>query len=109
VTRKIVSTSAKAPVNAKLADFGTSRYMDSEKKDYTKAIGTPVYMAPVRTPAFSHAQPLQEVLQSDDYNEAADVFSYSILLYEMFSENPPYPELKRTWGTSSGTAITHSS
>ncbi|EDR22987.1 protein serine/threonine kinase, putative [Entamoeba dispar SAW760] len=68
-------------VNAKLTDFGSSRNVNSMKTNmtFTKGIGTPVYMAP-------------EILNQEKYTESADIFSFSILMYETFKWDRPYPE-----------------
>ena len=45
---------------------------------FTKAIGTPMYMSP-------------EVLQKQHYKLPSDIFSFSILMYETWIWNDPYP------------------
>ncbi|EAL50878.2 tyrosine kinase, putative [Entamoeba histolytica HM-1:IMSS] len=68
-------------VNAKLTDFGSSRNINSMKANmtFTKGVGTPIYMAP-------------EILNQEKYTESADIFSFSILMYETFKWDRPYPE-----------------
>jgi serine/threonine protein kinase len=85
----------------KLFDFGLSRGLyDSPGKDisplykYTASIGSPRYMAP-------------EVANGTPYNELCDVYSYSLLLWELLSLQKPFanwsPESMREciWETKS--------
>jgi serine/threonine protein kinase len=59
----------------KISDFGLSRAaLDSENALMTRVVGSPAYMAP-------------EVL-SGDYGTAADVFSFGIILSEMWGNHP---------------------
>lgn len=58
----------------KLIDFGWTRKLD---KIMTGKIGTYQWMAP-------------EVISSQNYTEKADVFSFSIILWEIASREPPY-------------------
>eukprot|EP01128_Nolandella_sp_AFSM9_P012728 TRINITY_DN955_c0_g1_i3.p1 TRINITY_DN955_c0_g1~~TRINITY_DN955_c0_g1_i3.p1 ORF type:complete len:176 (+),score=23.58 TRINITY_DN955_c0_g1_i3:69-530(+) len=59
---------------AKLCDFGLSREKASETMS---RLGTIQYSAP-------------EVLRGERYTEKADVYSYAILIWEMFTEEIPY-------------------
>ena len=57
---------------AKVSDFGMSA------KSNTTAVGTPYWMAP-------------ELLTGESHNTASsDVYSYGILIYEIYSGRPPY-------------------
>eukprot|EP01127_Copromyxa_protea_P021938 TRINITY_DN7674_c0_g1_i1.p1 TRINITY_DN7674_c0_g1~~TRINITY_DN7674_c0_g1_i1.p1 ORF type:complete len:569 (-),score=106.76 TRINITY_DN7674_c0_g1_i1:7-1713(-) len=64
----------------KLCDFGLSV---CNRKDYIqdtdRAIGTPLWMAP-------------EVLTGQPLDEKADVYSYGIVLWELFTQTEPYEE-----------------
>lgn len=63
-----------------IADFGVSQLRSgcpSELLHQTAAIGTYHWMAP-------------EILLAQPYNEKVDVYSFGILLYEIFSESIPY-------------------
>ena len=46
---------------------------------FTKGIGTPVYMAP-------------EILQQEYYKKLADIYSFSITMFEVFTWNECYPK-----------------
>ena len=62
--------------NAKVADFGLSREMDSDKT-MTLGVGTPHWLAP-------------EVLKQEPYTEKADVYAYGVMLYELESCEIPF-------------------
>ena len=62
----------------KVADFGISTISGHTTK--MTCIGTPVYMAP-------------EVLTKDKYSTKADVYSFAVLLLEIYSGNIPYSDL----------------
>jgi len=60
----------------KIADFGASKELTSLKKQ-TSGVGTPIYMAP-------------EVLEGSTYSTSADVYSYAMLLLELYTGVEPY-------------------
>ena len=62
----------------KVADFGISTVNPTVTRAMT-CIGTPVYMAP-------------EVLSKNKYSEKADVFSFGVVLYEIFTGKLPYSD-----------------
>ncbi|CAK4893592.1 unnamed protein product, partial [Aphanomyces euteiches] len=68
---------------AKLTDFGISREMDDTTM--TAGIGTYRWMAP-------------EVLQDGHYTEAADIFSFGVILAELDTEILPYSDLRNERG-----------
>ena len=74
----IVSLSHRAPVTVKLTDFGTSR-SDSMaiRVEMTKGVGTPAFMAP-------------EILDTKPYSKPADVYSFGVSMYELWTEKTPY-------------------
>eukprot|EP01088_Endostelium_zonatum_P014239 TRINITY_DN3033_c1_g1_i1.p1 TRINITY_DN3033_c1_g1~~TRINITY_DN3033_c1_g1_i1.p1 ORF type:complete len:535 (+),score=157.27 TRINITY_DN3033_c1_g1_i1:62-1666(+) len=61
-------------LNIKIADFGLSKVKSSLM---TGNLGTCQYMAP-------------EVIQSSEYTEKADVFSFAIVMWEVLSRQVPY-------------------
>ncbi|ELP84568.1 protein serine/threonine kinase, putative [Entamoeba invadens IP1] len=76
----IFSMNKGVQVNAKLTDFGSSRNINMlmTNMTFTKGIGTPIYMAP-------------EVLKQEKYTKPADIFSFSITMYECFGWCKAYP------------------
>jgi serine/threonine protein kinase len=62
-------------LNAKIGDFGLSRFV-SENGKMTVAVGSCVYMAP-------------EVYRGENYNEKADVYSFGVICWEMWSLSDP--------------------
>ncbi|ELP83911.1 tyrosine protein kinase, putative, partial [Entamoeba invadens IP1] len=67
----VISLEDKMIANGKLTDFGSSRNINMlmTNMTFTKGIGSPKYMAP-------------EVLNKEKYKHAADVYSFSITMYE---------------------------
>lgn len=69
----------------KIADFGISFKLEDDERGYQlsrrPALGTPRYMAPERS-------------QLDYGGFKSDVFSLGVILYEMATGKPPFPELK---------------
>ncbi|ELP89954.1 tyrosine kinase, putative, partial [Entamoeba invadens IP1] len=70
----VFSLDVNEKVNAKLTDFGSARNVNMlmTNMTFTKGIGTPKYMAP-------------EVLERKKYKKAADVYSFAITMFEVFS------------------------
>lgn len=68
-------------VNGKLTDFGSSRNINMlmTNMTFTKGVGTPKYMAP-------------EVLNKGKYTKSADVYSFSITMYETMKWDDPFPK-----------------
>lgn len=64
----------------KIGDFGWTKTLEEYM---TNKIGTYQWMAP-------------EVIGSKPYSEKADVFSYSIILWEISSREPPYRNIQGT-------------
>ena len=60
----------------KVCDFGLSTSKDRVRT--LTAVGTPQYAAP-------------EVLRSDSYSERADVYSFGVIVWELFQPNGKYP------------------
>jgi serine/threonine protein kinase len=72
-------------ITVKLADFGTSRAV-SEKlaNKYTMGIGTPIYMAP-------------EILAKKQYDLKADIYSFGMILWVLYTQQEPYTFLENSW------------
>ena len=62
-----------------ITDFGLSKSFEKENsKSQSQQCGTSIYMAP-------------EAIESTHYNTKADVYSFGILMYEVVTDNVPYP------------------
>eukprot|EP00727_Mastigamoeba_balamuthi_P005433 m51a1_g1509 putative protein serine threonine (1741) ;mRNA; r:394100-401236 len=78
----VFSMSPRESVCVKLSDFGTSRAVgDEEARSYTKGIGTFLYMAP-------------EIINGRPYNTKADVWSFAVLYYHVWTQREPYSEFQ---------------
>ncbi|GLI70156.1 hypothetical protein VaNZ11_014968 [Volvox africanus] len=64
----------------KIADFGLSRVRQRTYVSSGAAAGSPEWMAP-------------EVLRCDHFAEAADVYSYGVILWELLTGQPPWADL----------------
>jgi serine/threonine protein kinase len=64
-------------MTVKVIDFGLARYQERFKKENQGRIGTPHWMAP-------------EILRQEPYTEAADVYSYGVIIWEMLTTNIPF-------------------
>jgi hypothetical protein len=63
--------------NVKLCDFGFARAMSNQTLVLTSIKGTPLYMAP-------------ELVQEQPYNHTVDLWSLGVILYELFTGQPPF-------------------
>ena len=61
-----------------ITDFGLSRLLPSGQAEVTEMVGTPLYMAPE--------------VASGRYTTSADVYSYGLILYKLFTLEDPWPE-----------------
>jgi serine/threonine-protein kinase ULK/ATG1 len=61
----------------KLADFGLAKNYDNEEDLFETSCGTPIYMAP-------------QILNGDKYDEKADLWSVSVILFELVAGFPPF-------------------
>lgn len=68
----------------KVADFGLSRFLEDNlnQQQMTKGVGTASWSAP-------------EVVRWQEYTEKADVYSFGILLWELWVREVPYDGLTR--------------
>ena len=64
----------------KLCDFGLSTVKNKLQKRNRDIIGTPNWMAP-------------EILRGEKYDEASDVFSFGMVIWEILTEKIPYNDL----------------
>lgn len=64
-----------------IVDFSSAKFIDSEN---TGNVGSPCFMAP-------------EIIHECDYDLKADVFSYSIILYQLLTNKNPYPKMHWTY------------
>ena len=62
--------------NVQLADFGFSRAVDSSVT--MTRCGSPLWIAP-------------EIVRGEKFNESSDVFSFSIVMWELMAWQEPYP------------------
>jgi len=78
----IVSTAIGSKINCKIGDFGTARNVKDVRElfTYTTGQGTPIYMAP-------------EILDVKAYNYKADVYSYAITLWQMYTGEKPWTNI----------------
>uniref|UniRef100_A0A7S3Z0N1 Protein kinase domain-containing protein n=1 Tax=Lotharella globosa TaxID=91324 RepID=A0A7S3Z0N1_9EUKA len=63
---------------AKVADFGMTRFQDN--KNVMTTCGTPLWMAP-------------EIIRRKEYNYKVDVYSYGVVLWELYTRKIPYKSL----------------
>ena len=71
------------PIRARITDMGLCRPADYNKLENTnknKIYGVLLYIAP-------------EILRGQNYTKAADVYSFGIIMYEIFSGLPPYHDV----------------
>ena len=68
-------------LQVKLADFGLARHLKSSI-EMTKGIGTASWTAP-------------EILRSQPYSTSADVYSFAVVVWELFARTPPFHPMER--------------
>ncbi len=77
----------------KICDFGTSKSL-SQQGEMTNNVGTLQYMAP------------EIILNESPYNERADVYSYAIVMWELFYERQAFTSVSDNTNTDSGNVMT---
>ncbi len=63
--------------SVKICDFGLARYKEKFVRDNNGKVGTPHWMAP-------------EILRGEKYTEAADVYSFGVILWELVTGEIPH-------------------
>lgn len=61
----------------RLSDFGFSKKLKSKNERTITMVGTPDYTAP-------------EIIKREEYSFAADIWSYGVLLFELYCKMPPF-------------------
>jgi len=80
----LVSFHPKAPVMAKVADFGLSsrlyvpEFQETAKK---RAVGNPTWLAP-------------EIMREEEFTEKSDIYAFGLILWELLTRKHPYEEFK---------------
>ena len=76
-------------LKAKITDFGESRHLDGKDERAMTTVGTPFFMAP-------------EVFSSEGkdrvYSNAVDIYSFGVLLLEIFYDGEVKKGFKKGWG-----------
>ena len=77
-TQNLLVDNRQHPRCVKVCDFGLSTCKDRFLKKTLTAVGTPQYAAP-------------EVLRSDQYSEKADIYSFGVVVWELFQPDGKFP------------------
>jgi serine/threonine protein kinase len=64
----------------KVCDFGLSRFIEQTLAATMTACGTPSWTAP-------------EVLRNERYDHKIDIFSFGVVIWELFARQDPYPNM----------------
>lgn len=64
--------------HAKVGDLGLAKVRSSEASVAVSTVGTMIYMAP-------------EMLRGEPYSSAADVYSFALVVYELYAAQRPFP------------------
>lgn len=77
------------------------RDAQSTESNFTMGIGTPIYTGTIAICGKINILFLlllaPEILDRKEYTEKVDVFSYSVLLYYLFTGQKPYDDFKHFW------------
>jgi len=76
----LLASDGQGGVVAKVADFGTARSLAPTIAGRT--VDNPIWLAP-------------EIMENEEYTEKADVYSYGIILYEIYSRKFPFGKKTR--------------
>lgn len=92
---QLISLDPFAPVVAKLSDFGSSSrvVLESHKESArSRAVGNPTWLAPevTRVRCCESSLPFLTVdMKGEPYSVASDVYSFSLLMWEIYSKHVP--------------------
>nr|KAG5709901.1 hypothetical protein BaRGS_029943 [Batillaria attramentaria] len=75
----VCSLDPKETVNIKISDYGISKFATSQ---IMGMVGTPGYMAP-------------EIMEGQAYDEKIDIFSFSMVMYEVLTGHAPFEKCDR--------------
>ncbi|XP_076443910.1 leucine-rich repeat serine/threonine-protein kinase 1-like [Babylonia areolata] len=76
----VCSLAPEDSINVKISDYGISKFTTSQ--GLMGMVGTPGYMAP-------------EIMDGQAYNEKVDIFSFSMVVYELLTGHPPFEKYSR--------------
>lgn len=89
-----------APRHIKLSDFGSARVTgDVKSKQYTMGIGTPSCSQFLVISCLLYPVTAPEVLMSASYSQKADVYSFGILSWCIFTQQTPYTDEENSFGS----------
>lgn len=66
--------------NVKVSDFGLTQFRDDEGSENAMILGTQFWMAP-------------EAMQQKEYTERSDIYSFGMIMWELFTRKTPFPEM----------------
>ena len=66
--------------NVKVSDFGLTNFKPDIEKDPNVQLGTPFWLAP-------------EAMEYQTFSEASDVYSFGMIIWELFTRQTPFPSL----------------
>jgi serine/threonine protein kinase len=66
--------------NIKVSDFGLTDFKPDVDKPHNLQLGTPFWMAP-------------EAMEHQEFSEASDVYSFGMIIWEMFTRQVPFPNM----------------
>lgn len=78
----LVDFDPNSEICAKIADFGLSSRMyipSLQEKSSNRNVGNPIWLAP-------------EIINEDEFTEKSDIYSYGIILWELYTKEHPFAE-----------------